>query len=128
MSGVENLRAGAQAMQNLAKEPFAGISAPAFGEKMGTNLAGKLGDLSSFRNAGMVLPKPGHCRGVPGEPPIQRQWPALAIHRYRRTAGRIHPETDDLFRLESAHNSLRHSERLLNRDFGPGHVIRRVLP
>ena len=51
-------------MEDFAEEPFAGVSAAAFGEVLRADFPGQRGDFRRFRHAGVVLPQPGHGRRV----------------------------------------------------------------
>ena len=126
--GVEHLRAGAQAVQNLAEEPFAGIRAAALGQILRPHLARQRGDLAGLGDAGVVLPQPGHRGGILGEPAVERQRLAVAVHRQRRAAGGVHADADDLVRREAAHRFLRRRQRLLDGDLRARDVIGRMLP
>jgi hypothetical protein len=84
MRGVENLRRGPQAVKNLAEKPFAGIGAAAFGQILRADFFGQRGDFRRFGHAGVVLPQPGHGRGIFGEFLWKRQ--RLAVLRPRATA------------------------------------------
>ncbi len=125
--GVEHLGAGPQAMQDLAEEPFAGIIASALGQVVGAKLARQRRDLRRFGDTRVVFPKPGHRRGIPGEPAVKRQRPSAAVHWDRGAAGRVHPDSNDLVRRKTPHRPPGQRQRLLDRDFRPGHIVRRVL-
>ena len=128
VGGVEDLWAGSQAVEDLAEEPLAGVSAAALGEVLRAKLARQRGDLPRLGDAGVVLPQPGHCRGVFGEPAVEGERVAVAIHRQRRAARGIDPDADDLVRREAAHGALGHGERLLDRGLRAGHVVGGMLP
>ena len=128
MRGVENLGAGAQAMENFAEEPFAAVNAAAFGEILRADFARERGDFRGLGHAGVVLPQPGHARrdfwrtcvlNASGLP--------LCIHGQRRAAGGVHAEADDLVRLEAAHGFFGGGERFLDGDLRAGDVIGRML-
>jgi hypothetical protein len=128
MGGVEHFRVGAQTMQNLAEKPLARIGAPALGQVLRADLPGQRGDLRRFRRAGVIFPKPGQRRRILGKPFVISQRLAARVHRQRRAPGRVHPDADDLFRLESAHGFLGRSQGLLDGDLRALDIIARMLP
>jgi len=54
--GVEDSGVGAEAMEDLAEEPFGGIGAATLGEVFGMVFLGEFGDLGGFGMGGVVLP------------------------------------------------------------------------
>ena len=128
VSGIEHLGAGAQTMEDLAEEPFAGIRAAALGQILRPQLARQRRDLACLGYPRVVLPKPGHRCGVLGELPVECERLAVAVHRQRRAACSVHPNADNLVRRKAAHRPLRLRERLLDRHLRPGDVVSRVLP
>jgi hypothetical protein len=128
VSGVEHLGAGAQAMEDLAKEPFAGVRPAALGQILRPNLARQRGNLPRLGHPRVVFPKPSHRRRVLREPAVERQRLAIAIHRQRRAARGIHPDPDNLIRREASHRPLRQHECFLDRDFRPRDIVGGMLP
>jgi len=81
MRGVENRRRGAQAMQQFAPEPFAGIDAAAFGEILRANFLRQRGDLGRLVDAGVVFPQPRQRGGIVGKFFLEHQRPAFPYPR-----------------------------------------------
>ena len=123
MRGPENFRRGAQAMENLAEKPFAGIDAAAFGEILRTDFSGERGNFCGFGHAGVVFPQPRHRRRIFGEPLVKRQRLAFGVHRQRRAAGRVHADADNLIGAESFHGFLRRGKRLPDGDLRAFDII-----
>ena len=123
VGSVKNFRAAAQAMQNFAEKPFAGVSAAAFREVLGPELASQFGNLGCFGNAGMVFPQPGHRSRILGEPAVKRQRAPLAIDRQGSAPGGIDADPNDVIGPEAAHGALRSSQGFSDGEFSAGNVI-----
>ena len=123
VSSIENLRTGSKAVENLAEEPFTGVSAATFGEVLRPYLPRRLGDFLRRGNAGVIFPKPGHCGGIFGEPSAERQRLAIGIYRQRRAAGSVDTNPDDLPGVEAFYGPFGERQRFLDRPFGTGDVI-----
>ena len=106
MGSIEDFGADAQAMENLAEEPFAGIRASALGEVLRSNAAGERCDFFCFSHPGMVFPKPGHGCGIFCEATVESQWAAVGVHGQGSAAGRVNADADDLVGLEPTDSAL----------------------
>src|SRR6185369_2360854 len=69
--GIEHLRAGTKAMENLTEKPFTRIGATALGEVLGANTSRQFRYLRSLGSASMILPEPGHSCRVSGKRAVQ---------------------------------------------------------
>ncbi len=123
MRGVENFRRGAEAMQDFAEKPFAGIRPAALGEKLRADFFCERGDFGGFGDAGVVFPEPRHRGGVVRKFFLERERLPVRVHRQRRAAGRVHADADDLFWFEAARVFLRVGQRLFDGDFRALDVI-----
>ena len=101
MSGRENFRRCAEAMEDFAKEPFARIPPAAFGEVLRATFAGEFCNFRGFSHTGVILPKPRHCRRIFRKPFLKCQRPAIRIDGQRRAAGSIHSNADHLLGFET---------------------------
>ena len=125
---IENFGSRPQAVEDFAEEPFAAVSAAAFGEILRAHLARHGGDLGGFGYGSVVLPQPGHRRRIFGEPPVKGKRLATGINGQGSAASRVDPDADDLLRFEAAHSSFGDAERPGEGDLGAGDVVERMLP
>src|SRR5437764_11046859 len=79
VSSLEHSWSAAQAMQDFAEKPFAGIHPATFGEVLRTNFSSQLRDLARLFDTGVIFPKPGHGVGVIREALFKRKRHAFPV-------------------------------------------------